>query len=73
MRTGFGWRDLGEDHLGDPGLGGRIILKWILKSWDSGMGLIDLTVNFLLVACIKYKHMLTYNFVFDLLLTGGGS
>jgi hypothetical protein len=20
--------------LGDPGVGGRIILKWILKTWD---------------------------------------
>jgi len=23
-----------RDHLGEPGLDGRIILKWILKKWD---------------------------------------
>jgi hypothetical protein len=34
VHTGFSWRDLREgDHLGDPGVDGRIILKWILK-WD---------------------------------------
>jgi hypothetical protein len=33
--TGFWWEDPREgDHLGDPGVVGRIILKWIFKKWD---------------------------------------
>jgi hypothetical protein len=33
--TGFWWEDLREgDHLGDPGVDGRIILKWIFKKLD---------------------------------------
>jgi hypothetical protein len=30
------------DHLGDPGVDGRIILKWIFKTWDGGMDWIEL-------------------------------
>jgi hypothetical protein len=30
------------DHLKDPGLDGRIILKWIFKKWDGGMDYIEL-------------------------------
>jgi len=26
----------GRDHLGDPGVDGRIILRWILRKWDVG-------------------------------------
>jgi hypothetical protein len=37
VHKGFWWGDLREgDHLGDQGIDGRIILKWILKKWDEG-------------------------------------
>jgi hypothetical protein len=43
VHTGFWWRDLREgDHFGDPGVHGRIILKWIFKKWDGGMDWIEL-------------------------------
>ena len=36
--TGFWWRNLSErDHVGDPGLNGRIILRWIFRKWDVGV------------------------------------
>jgi len=35
--TGFWWRNLRErDHLGDPGVDRRIILRWIFKKWAVG-------------------------------------
>jgi hypothetical protein len=43
MHTGSWWGDLREgDHLGDPGVDGRIGLKWIFKKWDGGMNWIEL-------------------------------
>jgi len=36
--TEFWWGNLRErDHLGDPGIDGRIILKWTFKKWDVGV------------------------------------
>jgi len=34
MYTGFWWGNLKERaHLEEPGVGGRIILRWILRKW----------------------------------------
>jgi hypothetical protein len=31
----IGWGNLRErDHWGDPGVDGRIILRWIFRKWD---------------------------------------
>jgi len=27
----------GKSHLGDPGVDGRIILRWIFSEWDVGV------------------------------------
>jgi hypothetical protein len=36
----FGGGNLMEiDHLKDPGIDGRIILKWIFRMWDWQLGL----------------------------------
>jgi hypothetical protein len=43
VHTGFWWGARGEgDKLGDPGVDGRIIFKWIFNKWDGGMNCIEL-------------------------------
>ena len=43
VHTGFRWGNLMErDHFGNLGLDWRIIVIWILKKWNGGMGWIDL-------------------------------
>jgi len=37
VHTGVWWGIVNErDYLGDPGVDGRIILRWIIKKWDVG-------------------------------------
>jgi hypothetical protein len=39
----FGLENLWEgDHFKDPGVDGRIILRWIFRKWDVGCGLAGL-------------------------------
>ena len=39
MYTGFWWGNLRErDHLEDPRVDGRIILRWIFGKWEGGGG-----------------------------------
>jgi hypothetical protein len=43
--TGFWWGKLRDrDHLEDPGIDGRIILRWILRKW--GMVLWTRSISF---------------------------
>jgi len=38
VHTGFQCGNLREgDHLEDPGIDRRIILRWICRNWDGGM------------------------------------
>jgi len=43
MYARFWWGNLREGkHLEDPGVDGRIIIKWVFKKWDGGMDWIAL-------------------------------
>jgi len=36
--TAFWWGNLSERvHLGDPGVDGRMTLRWIFRKWDVGI------------------------------------
>ena len=39
MYTGFWWGNLRESdhHVEDPGVDGRVILRWIFGKWDVGV------------------------------------
>jgi hypothetical protein len=38
MYTEFWWKILSlKDTLGDPGVEGRIILRWVFRKWDVGV------------------------------------
>jgi hypothetical protein len=42
-RRGEVWGNLRKgDHLEDPGVDGRIVLRWIFRKWSANMVLIDL-------------------------------
>jgi hypothetical protein len=35
--TGFWWGNLREkDQWGDPGVDGRVVLRWLVRKWDVG-------------------------------------
>ena len=43
MLARFWWGNLRErDHLEDPDVDGRIILRWFIRKWDGGIDWINL-------------------------------
>jgi hypothetical protein len=37
VHNGFWWGNLREiNHLEDPGIDGRIILRWMFRKWEGG-------------------------------------
>jgi hypothetical protein len=43
VHTAFCWGNLREGgHVEDPGMDGRIILKWIFEKWNGGMDWVDM-------------------------------
>ena len=40
MYIWFWWGNLKErNHLEDPGVDGRIVIRWIFRKWDGGGGM----------------------------------
>ena len=61
--TGFWWENLRErDHLGDPGVDGRIMLSKIFRKWDVGVwtGLIGLGIGTVLHGVSKKVFSLLF-------------
>jgi len=45
VHTGFSWENLKEKPFEDPGVEGKIVLRWIFSNCDEGMEWIGLAQN----------------------------